>query len=258
MVITGILGYPLKTTFSPLMHNAVFKMLGIDGIYLRLPVRKEQLEEAILGLRALGFRGVNVTIPYKIDILDFLDDIEDKAKAIGSVNTILVRDAKLMGYNTDAHGFDESLRAHGIDIAGRNIMLIGAGGAARACAYVLKQKRPRRFFVANRTLKKSQLISKSFDAEVIEFDQIKKVIRDVDIIFNATSINLQRSIIPLAKSRAIYYDLNYRFRMMKQKGMKVINGLMMLVEQGAYSFYLWTGKQMPVELVKRKVGLKND
>ncbi len=255
MVITGIIGYPLKTTFSPMMHNTVFKMLRMDGVYLRLPVREGKLREAIMGLHALGFKGVNVTTPYKIEVINFLDDVEDEVKAVGSVNTILAKDAKLIGYNTDVRGFDESLREYEISVADKNIMLIGAGGAARACAYVLKPKKPRKFFIANRTLKKSQLISKSFDAEVIEFDKIKKVIREADIIFNATSVNLQRSIVPLMKSRAIYYDLNYRFKMVRQRGVKMINGLLMLVQQGAYSFYLWTGKQMPVELMRKKVGL---
>jgi shikimate dehydrogenase len=255
--ITGIIGYPLKTTFSPMMHNAVFKELNIGGIYLPLPVEKQQLKKAMTGLRALGFRGVNITTPYKEKVIEFLDEIEGEAGTIGAVNTVVVENNRLIGYNTDIYGFNKSLHRYKIDVRDKNVMLIGAGGAARACAHVIEKKSPKKFLITNRTNNKSEIFPQLFNVITIDFAKIDMVIPIMDIVINATSVNMQRRVIPLMKKQTVYYDVNYKFRMPKQRGIKMINGLSMLVFQGAQSFSLWTGKEMPIAVVEKIVGLKN-
>lgn len=258
MLITGIIGYPLEKTLSIKMHKAAFKKLKIDGIYLRLPVKEENLKVATLGLRSLGFKGVNVTIPYKNKILKYLDDTSDEVRRIGAVNTIIIKNEKLIGYNTDIYGFKESLKEYNISISNKKIMLIGAGGVGHACAYVINSLKPKRFFVVNRTYEKAIDLYEKYNVDIVVIDKIERVIPEIDIIINATSVDLQQIILPNIKEGSIYYDMNYKFKFIKGKGVKMINGLLMLVYQGVKSFELWTNKDAPIEIMKKAVGLKDD
>ncbi len=258
MLITGIIGYPLETTLSPKMHNAAFKELGIDGVYLRLPVLKERLKEATLGLRALGFRGVNVTVPHKETIVEYLDDTTEEVKRVGAVNTILIEDYKLIGHNTDIYGFKESLMEYKIDITDKDLLIVGAGGAARACAHVINSMKPKRFIITDKILERAEVVSNLFDAEIIEPAEIENIIPEMDIVINATPIDFQEMILPVMKRGAVYYDVNYKFRKLKGRDIKMINGLLMLVLQGAQSFHLWTGREAPIEVMKNMVGFEND
>jgi len=252
------MGYPLETTLSPRMHHAAFKELGIDGVYIRMPVVEERLKEATLGLRALGFRGVNVTVPHKERIVEHLDDIAEEVKKVGAVNTILVEDDKLVGHNTDIHGFKESLTEYKIDIADKDLLIIGAGGAARACACVLHSMTPRRFIVTDTILERARVVSNLFDAEIVAHDKIEDIVPEMDVVINATPADLQEVTLPVMKRGAVYYDMNYKFRTLKREDIKIVNGLLMLVLQGASSFRLWTGKGAPIEVMKKAVGFKND
>lgn len=258
MLITGIIGYPMETTLSPAMHNAAFKELEMDAIYVRLPVREERLKEAIMGLKVLGFRGVNVTIPYKEKVIEYLDDIVNGAKKIGAVNTIVIEGDKLLGHNTDVYGFKESLREYKINVTDSNLLLIGAGGAARACAYVIDSMKPKRFVITDMILEKAKVLSQTYDAEVIGSDKIRNIVPEMDIVINATPEDLQAAVLSVMRQGVVYYDMNYKFKVLRKGGVKVINGLLMLVLQGARAFYLWTGRAGPIATMKKAAAVEDD
>lgn len=256
MLITGIIGYPLKTTVSPSMHNAAFKALGFEGIYLRFPVKATELHAAVCGLHALGFAGVNVTIPYKERIVGLVHHLVGTAQDIGSVNTIVNHKNKLYGYNTDIYGFRQSLDDLRVTIKDKKVLLIGAGGAGKACAHVLRSMKPGNLIIADRVRKKSRFCAQRFGADYIAIDGVSGILDAIDVVVNATPENLQRTIIPGLRSGSVYYDINYVFKMMKRKGVKIHNGLRMLMLQGAQSFCLWTGQDMPLDVVRKSVGLR--
>ncbi len=256
MLVTGIIGYPLKTTFSPPMHNAAFKELGLDGVYVQLPVKEEKLKEAVYGLSALGFRGFNVTIPYKKDVMEYLDEISIEATAIDAVNTVLIEEDKLKGFNTDIYGFEESLNKYEIDLAGKKVMLIGAGGVAYACSYIINKKNPLSFIITDILEEKAENLAKIYQADVITSQELENIASDSDIILNATPLDLQDKILPLMKENSVYYDINYKFKAKKQKGVKVVNGSLMLILQGARAFNIWTGQDAPIEVMKKAIGFE--
>lgn len=254
-MITGIIGYPLDVTLSPKMHNAAFRELGMDGIYLRLPVKAENLKNAVMGLAALGFKGANVTIPYKEKVIEYLDEIATEARKVGAVNTILIENDKLKGFNTDIYGFHKSLIEYDVIIEDKALLLIGAGGVAHACAYVINTLKPERFIITDKIIERANAISDSFDAEVIDPNNIENIASEMDVIINATPIDFQKSLLPVLKQGSVYYDLNYKYKSLHKKNVKIINGSLMLMLQGARSFYLWMGKEAPIDVMKKAVGL---
>ncbi len=256
MLVTGIIGYPLKITLSPPMHNSAFKALGIDGIYVQLPVKEEKLKEAVQGLAALGFRGFNVTIPYKKQVMKYLDEISDDALSVDAVNTVLIEENKLKGCNTDTYGFEESLNRYKINLKNKKIMLIGAGGVAYACSYIINKKNPANFVITDIIEEKAKKLAKIYQADKISAQNTEKLAVESDIILNATPVDLQDKLLPLLKKDSVYYDINYKFNKKEQKGVKVVNGSLMLVLQGARAFSIWTGQDAPVEVMKKAIGLK--
>ena len=254
MLVTGIIGYPLKTTFSPPMHNAAFKELGIDGLYVQLPVNEEKLKEAVYGMSALGFKGFNVTIPYKKKVMEYLDEISADANSIDAVNTVLIEENKLTGFNTDTYGFEESLNKYKINLKNKKIFLIGAGGVAYACSYVIEKKNPSSFIITDIIEEKSKKLAKIYKADIISPQKTEKTAAESDIILNATPIDLQDKILPLMKENSVYYDINYKFSIKEQKGVKVVNGSLMLILQGARAFTIWTGRDAPIDVMKKAIG----
>jgi shikimate dehydrogenase len=254
LLVTGIIGYPLKITLSPPMHNAAFKALGIDGIYVQFPVEEEKLKEAVSGLLALGFRGFNITIPYKKKIMEYLDEISVEAISIDAVNTVLIKEDKLKGFNTDIYGFDESLNKYGIDIKNKKVMLIGAGGVAYACSYVINKRAPSRFIITDIIKEKADILAQIYQTDIIPLKDLEKLTLESDVILNATPVDLQNKILPLMKKDSVYFDINYKFKSKKKKGVKVVNGSLMLILQGARAFTIWTGKKAPVEVMKKAIG----
>jgi shikimate dehydrogenase len=240
------------------MHNAAFKALGIDGVYACLPIKEGKLKETIMGLRALGFRGVNITVPYKERVLEYLGDIVEDAKNVRAVNTILVEKDRMVGHNTDTYGFENSLAEYEISIEDKRLLLLGAGGAAHSCVYVINSMKPRRLIITDKILNRAKTLSCLYDAEVTEPQKIEDIIPGMDIVVNATPVDFQKMVLSKMKKGAVYYDLNYKFKIHQKGGVKVINGLLMLVYQGARSFSLWTKKEAPISVMKRTVGLKND
>lgn len=259
MLITGVIGYPLKNTYSPLLHNTAFNVLKINGTYYPMRVRPADFGTIISSLKTLGITGVNITNPYKEEVLKYLDDIDEQANSIGAVNTILIKANKIIGFNTDFYGFERSLSEHNINLGNKTVLLIGAGGVARPCAFVLKDVGVKKLFITNRTINKTEKILSICEGEVIGFEQIKKLAKYVDVVINATSIDLQNKIIPVLKSGGIYYDTNYRFKQIRRRGIFVVNGICMLIYQAAHSFSLWTGKEPPVSIMKGALkGVFND
>lgn len=269
--VVGLLGYPVAHSFSPPMHNAAFKALGLDWVYLAFNVEPRWLPAAVDGIRALGFMGVNVTIPHKEAILSFLDEIDPLAELIGAVNTVVVKEGKLVGYNTDASGFWRSLKEEGVDPKGRQALILGAGGAARAVAFTLLKQGCSRLYIANRTYHRAQELAwdlakvGSIQVETIplEEDSLASVLPEVDLIINTTSVGMEGKggELPLRagrlEARHIVYDLVYNpprtklLEIASSRGCQAISGRSMLLYQGAEAFTLWTGREAPLGVMKQ-------
>ena len=272
----GIFGYPISHTLSPAMHNAVIKALGLDMVYLPFEVKPSNLKEAINGIKSLGIIGVNITIPHKESVIRFLDDISEEARLVGAVNTIVYKDRKLVGYNTDGSGYMASLKEElGFNPKSKRIIIIGAGGAARGILAALATQKPKSITVANRTLSRAVSLIKTFKGkfrdtrfEAINLDDnmLKMSFNSVDLLINTTSVGMKQSKalkIPLETlpKIAIVSDIIYNpletllLKKAKKIGLTTHGGLGMLVHQGARSFKLWTGMDAPMN-VMRKAALK--
>ncbi|MEJ5227528.1 shikimate dehydrogenase [Thermodesulfovibrio sp.] len=257
--VIGIFGSPIEHTLSPVIHNEAFRVLKIDYCYVPFYVKKENLREAVQAIRALSLKGVNVTVPHKERVVEYLDELSEEVLKIGAANTILNSEGILKGFNTDVKGFITSIKEEGVEIAGRKVLLIGAGGAARAVAYgVLKEAG--KVYIFNRTIEKAKEIEKQFNdiGEIRALPELsERVTRDMEIVINATSLGMKRDdpypIGPyLLNSSHIYYDVVYPqtplMKEVKKKGCKVIGGLGMLVWQAVYAFEIWTGVRPSAEI----------
>lgn len=271
--ITGILGHPLGHTLSPVMHNKAFETLGMDFIYLPFDVRPQDLATAVKALPALGVKGVNVTIPYKEKVMPLLDEIDSLAQKIGAVNTIVIEDHKLHGFNTDGSGFLASLKEEGFDPTAKKVLILGAGGSARAVSFSLASAGVQKItFVARDLLKAEKIasdLSQSFHLtlEVWGFPSLPEdVVGEAHLIVNTTPLGMypQENVMPPIKLEGFhrgqhFYDLIYNpleTKLMgeaKKRGLTVQNGVGMLVHQGAQAFFLWTGKAPPLEIMRQAV-----
>ena len=277
MVISGVtkicalIGDPIEHTMSPIMHNAAYKKLGLDYIYIPLRVRPEQLPQAVEGLRALNVRGFNVTIPHKVAIIPLLDGLDPLAEKIGAVNTVVNNDGELRGYNTDSAGFLKALLENGIEPEGKRVVVLGAGGASRAITYVLAGKGVH-LTVLNRQLELdwaediARLIYKDLGKEVtvLELGHLAEGLEGADILVNATSVGMspasEESPVPtrLLKPELVVFDIVYNpvmTRLLRDAGLagaRTIGGIDMLAWQGALAFEKWTGQTAPVDLMRRE------
>lgn len=264
--ITGIFGYPIEHTLSPSMHNAAFKALGLDYCYVPFQVTPELLRHAVKAVKALNLCGVNVTVPHKEKVLPLLDEISEEASFIGAVNTIVNRGGKLTGYNTDGKGFIHALAERRISLDGKNILIIGAGGAARAISYYLCQD-AKTLQIYNRTRKRAHKLVddlKRLCSNVSLCDNISHI-KDFHMIINATPVGLKNEDpspldISLLKKDQIICDLIYKkTRLLKEafrKGCKVIDGSGMLLWQGMLAFELWTGKKPPAAVMRNALNAR--
>lgn len=274
--LVGLIGWPVSHSISPLMQNAAFKELGLDEwIYVPAPVSKYpyiRIKEAILGMRALGFQGANITVPYKEAVVPYLEELSDSAKSVGAVNTIVIDSAgRLVGHNTDGLGFMKDLDEHAIDVSSMDVLLLGAGGSARSVAHALLEKGCLRLTILNRTKTKADDIANALahnfpNAQlftgVLHKDTIKQL-PHADLVINATSMGMLSTMdampwdenVSFTKSQVVY-DLIYNPKKTKllnkaeADGAKAINGLGMLVHQGALAFKIWTGHEAPVHVMK--------
>ena len=260
MIYFGLIGYPVKHSVSPAMHNAAFKRLGIDAIYLAFEVKPNEVKEAVFGAKALGFKGLNVTIPHKERVLEFVEP-DKLAARIGAVNTIDLENMK--GYNTDAYGALKALEVNGVDIEGKNVFIVGAGGAPIAIAFALIEKSL--VIVSNRTeqrgLKLVEELRRYGESVFIPYSELEKLEGKIDIVINATPLGMKgfEGKLPLPQGLirdVVVFDTVYNpmetelIKLAKKRGCKVVYGIDMLVYQGAKAFEIWMGKKAPIEVMK--------
>jgi len=263
----AILGYPVKHSFSPQMHNEWFKIENLNCVYLAFEPESEYLKKTVESLKLLKFCGANITVPHKVKIMKYIDFLDKASEKIGSVNTIAIKDGRLYGYNTDYLGFSRDLSAKGIGLENKNVLVIGAGGAARAVLYALKNSGAENIYIASRTLKNAQRLARAFGAEVLDINKVQDLLAGIDLLVNASSCGLKKTdVLPFGvaevKSSLVVYDLICSrttpfARFGEDKKLKVFTGEGMLIRQGACAFEIWTGKYPDVkaaeELLKKFV-----
>jgi shikimate dehydrogenase len=259
--ITGIIGWPIGHTLSPVMHNAAYANISLNYCYVPFPVSPGALGEAVQSIRALNIRGMNVTIPHKENVMAYLDEIDPEASLIGAVNTIVNAGGRLIGYNTDGKGFLRSLSEYAVRPSGMNVLIIGAGGAARAVGYSLVRK-AKFISVYGRTKMRVQSLVRDLSSvrnNVSCCEDLSEAGK-YHIIINATPLGLRADDpFPLDTSflrpGQIVYDLIYKktrlFEQAAKKDCVAINGLGMLLWQGALAFKLWTGRNPDVEVMRK-------
>ena len=266
--LVGCFGNPVDENPTGVMEEAAFREKGLDFRYLTVLVRKEDLGKAMDGVRAFNMRGVNLTIPHKVRVLQYLDDLSEAARITGAVNMVVNNDGKLWGENTDGKGFLISLQKEGIDVSGKSVVVLGAGGAARAISVECALAGAERITIINRNPQiGEELVSlinskTKASAQFLPWVDGVDVPEKTDILANATSVGLfpntdckpdicydtitDRMVV----TDVIFNDPNSLFLgEAKARGAKTVNGLGMLVEQGALNFKLWTGVDAPVELM---------
>ncbi|MCX7747483.1 MAG: shikimate dehydrogenase [Clostridia bacterium] len=271
--LVGIIGNPLEHSISPYLHNSISSLLGVDFIYVPFRVEKESLENAVKGLKAINVVGFNVTIPYKKDIMKFIDDNTKEALLMGAVNTVKYIEGRFYGYNTDAEGFSRAFKeGTGGSFKGKKVAIIGAGGAARAIAVKIAVEGASNIALINRTLSKASDISDIINNNIreaaassyaLDDAKAKKVFSESDIIINTTSIGMypEINVSPIDASfvfskgqivyDAIYNPLETKFlEEAKKAGCKTSNGLGMLFYQGIYAYEIWTGIKLSEDRIK--------
>jgi shikimate dehydrogenase len=265
--IYGILGDPVAHSLSPVMHNAAFEKLGMDAVYLAFRVRTPELEAAIKGAKSLGIAGLNVTIPLKEKALAFVD-ADDMATRIGAINTIDFSSGTPTGFNTDGIGALQVLEETVGDLTGKNVLVLGAGGAARAIAFYLDGAGAN-VTLANRTKERAaQLAAQLTNAAAIGLDaeQLKEHIQVSDILINATSVGMHphedATVVTadMLHPDLVVFDIVYNpletrlLQDAKRAGVKeIVHGVKMLVYQGAASFKIWTKEEPPIDVMERAV-----
>jgi len=272
-MLYGIFGYPIGHSLSPLMHNTAFTHYGLDAVYLPFAVPPAHLEMALKSIVALHMGGVNVTIPHKQAVMAWMDELSPEAHLIGAINTIHLRDGRLHGYNTDGIGFLRALEEAGSDVAGCTVMLLGAGGAARAIAVQLCLSGIRRLYLANRTLARAEDLAAFLQQNVPHADisvvtlgeaSLAAYLPDTDIVVNATSIGMHPHdpmlLPPYALGpRHLVCDIVYRplhtplLRAAQRQGARTVDGLGMLLHQGAKAFEIWTEHAFPLALIRARL-----
>ena len=272
----GLLGSPVAHSLSPAMHNASFQALGIDFVYLAFDVGQDKLDQTVRVLRDLNTYGFNLTMPDKKEIIGSLDELSQAARMIGAVNTVVNRDGKLIGYNTDGIGYVESIREKGIEVRGREITLLGAGGAAGAAAVQMALEGAARLHIANRRSGSWKAAGELVDrinretqceADLTDLEDtqaLSEKIGSSSLLTNATSVGMapdtetspvkDLSVLHsgLAVSDVIYNPRETKLmRDARERGCRAYNGMYMLLHQGAAAFRLWTGKEMPVAQIRK-------
>ncbi|MFQ5975315.1 MAG: shikimate dehydrogenase [Candidatus Hydrothermarchaeales archaeon] len=265
-----VIGDPIEHSMSPAMHNTVFEEMGLNCAYTAFKVEKGFLGDAIKGMKALGIQGVNVTIPHKVSVMDYLDDLSDEARIIGAVNTVKIQD-KLKGFNTDGIGALRALKNGGVDPVGKDILILGSGGAARAIAVTLAlqggissltilgviEEELKRLVEDVSKGTKIKAVGKLMDDRIL-----KEEVQKTDLLIHCTPVgmhpNVDQSIVPLQLLRRDLkvMDIVYNPRETKlikdakEAGALTIEGINMFVNQGAESLRIWLGIDAPLELMK--------
>jgi len=257
----AVIGFPIVHSLSPAMHNAAFREIARNAVYLAFETK--DASGCIQGVKAMGIKGLSVTIPHKSSIISRLDEVDELARQIGAVNTVVNRGGRLAGYNTDAMGalgaLEEKTR-----LEGKTVLLIGAGGAARAIGFVLKRKAVE-IIVVNRSAARGRRLAHHLGGEFLPLQEIETV--PADLLIQTTPIGMypqaDRSLVPpgILKRGMIVMDAVYNpaeTRLLAEaraKGCTTVSGLTMFIHQGAAQFKLWTGKEAPVRVMFEAVQL---
>lgn len=281
--LTGLIGNPVEHTVSPVLHNSLFNVLGINGIYVPLKVPAGSLKDAVKGLKAAGFTGFNVTLPYKEEILEYMDEVSEEAKLLGTANTVKIADGRLYGFNTDADGFIRAFREQtGTSFEQKQVCLLGAGGTAKALAVKIAMEGAAKVSIINRTETKAielatavnKVLEKTGSSEKMAFAapsgtaEALQILSSCGIIVNTTSVGMHPDTVstPLQQdfvlqSKQIVYDVIYNpaqtklLTDAKARGCKAVNGAGMLFYQGLKAFEIWMDKTVPEEI---SVGLSTE
>lgn len=266
--LLGIIGHPVGHSLSPRMHNAAFAHDGADYVYVAMDVAPGSLPEAVEGLRALGFVGFNVTMPHKRAVLPLLDELDESARLSGSVNTVVAEGGRLRGLDTDGSGFVEACGEAGVSLAGRRVLILGAGGAAAAVAVATLMEGASRLQVVNRTLVRAEelrarLLEATGSAEVLtrSFDEIGEAAAEAEVIINTTYLGMkEEDPLPLPiealTAEKVVCDAVYRFggetaliRHARKVGASAVSGGRMLLYQGVQAQRVWTDREPNVEVM---------
>ena len=263
MKIFGIFGDPIEHSLSPAMQNAAFKAMGDEACYHAFRVSEMRLKDALLGAQAMGFAGLNLTVPLKEKaLLIGVLQPDPLARAIGAVNTVHFSAQGILGYNTDGWGASLALQESRISVRGRSVLIIGAGGAARAIAYTLKQEGAE-ILIANRSARRAEELAAQIGARGYDLCQLKSLAARSDIIINCTSVGMKEGDPRLLQPDALHegqavFDIVYNretelLQDARAAGAVSLDGVMMLVYQGARALQIWTGRKAPAEVMEKAV-----
>lgn len=271
----GLFGNPVEHTLSPIIHNNLAKNMGQNLVYVPFQVENDQVKNAVAAVRALHLGGVNVTVPHKSAVIEYLDEIDDLAAKIGAVNTIVPRDGKLVGYNTDMPGLYRAMQSEGIDVKGEKVVILGAGGAARAVAMLCGTYGAKQTYMLNRSFDKAQKIAEEvntlFEKEVLIPMRLKdysSLPEDDYLAIQATSVGLYPNCEDVVLEDEAFYkkikagvDLIYNpettkfMKLLQSHGKKSMNGMKMLLYQGIIAYELWNdckvSEQLAEEVLKK-------
>ncbi|MFX1447648.1 MAG: shikimate dehydrogenase [Promethearchaeota archaeon] len=267
-----VIGHPIEHSMSPFMHNAALEELSLDYIYLAFDVPPKDLKKAVLGFKKHDMKGINVTIPHKETIMEYLDQIDPLAEKIGAVNTIKNVDGNLIGRNTDAFGAKKALIDTGFQVKGKKVLILGAGGAARAISFALSDEIDE-IFVCNRTEKRAIKLAKDLNDSMkvtatgkdMSKETLTALIDDVELLINTTPVGMYPDIkrTPISKDlladHLFVYDIIYNplktqlLNEASEIGCKTLNGLDMFINQGALSFEWWTNTKPNLSTMKEKI-----
>lgn len=266
--IYGIFGYPVEHTFSPGMHNTAFKKLGMNACYIPFAVPPDGLADAVKAVIPLNLHGLNITVPHKERIIPMLDELSEEARLIGAVNTVEIREGRLIGHNTDGRGFLRSLKEEArFNPKGKKFLLVGSGGAARAVGFSLALAGASTIFLRDIDPGKARLLAQNIrektgvDVLSIPEESVAESARGADCVINATPLGLKKNdALPLPPTyiepKHLVCDLVYNppatgfLRAARTKKAKIHRGLGMLLYQGVIAFEIWTRTKAPVSVMK--------
>lgn len=262
----AVIGDPIDHSLSPNIHSAAFRELNLDCSYIAYRIPKGELEEGIEGLKKIKINGFNVTIPHKVEMMKYLEKIDESCSVIGAVNTVVNNNGVFKGYNTDMDGFLDPFKKKNLNIKDTKVLLLGAGGAARAIVAGCAKEKAKSITIANRTLENANNLSEfakkiGLDASAIKIEDIKDSAKNYDIIVNATSVGLKNEPSPISlegvNEKTIIYDIVYMpmntdfIKKAKEKNAIVIFGYEMLLGQATRAFEIWHGMEAPYNAMKK-------
>lgn len=264
----AVIGDPINHSLSPTIHNAAFRELGMDCTYIAYKIAKDELEEGVESLKKINVAGFNVTIPHKVAIMKLLDKMDESASLIGAANTVSNTDGNLKGYNTDMDGFLEPIIKRQIVLKDARILLLGAGGAARAIVAAFSKHKSKEITIANRTSKNAASLAEfgtklGIKTNILEWSELQSESAEFDFIINSTAIGLKNEASPIPDKlftrNTTVYDIVYMpmntdlIKRAKDKGANIIYGYEMLLGQACRAFEIWHNKQAPYDAMKKAI-----